>query len=806
MIMPGAPRIEFGAAPAASSPLVVLARLAIFVILSAEPGRAASAEWTGAADANWATPGNWTATPVPGSGDTATFDLTNNGHTTISLGAGVTIRNLVFSRADAPYTIGAGATGSETLTLNHGGSVMLANCWPDTQHDARINSAVVLGTDAGTASYNLACQFGGYQLILSGNISGGTGGTAGTKTLNLGNSDGSTIVDGIIGGGGGTIAVTLNGFVDLFGTNTFTGPLVVNSGGIYVAKVNDSGTAGPLGAGTLAVQLGGDLIYLGTTASSTKKFTLSGYAAFSLGGDPSNELTLSGVIDGSGSLTKWGRGTLVLTGANTYSGGTGVNWGLLRVSGAGTLGNGGGYLALAPGAKVEMYGTNQTVSNLTGDGGNIVNNSTGTSVLTVTNGTGTFAGVMADTDNSSNGLLALTHSGTGTLTLTGANTYSGATSITAGVVVLSGDGTLGNTTGTTTVGGGATLALSSVSAGAEAVRISGAGAAGCNGVLTGSDATFAGLLQLGADSTVAADSGSFELTNTGIITGATCKLTLTGAGHGSLAGVIGTTTGTVTKTGGGTWTLSGANTFTGALTVSAGTLAVPVVNNASSVGPLGNSATAVTLSGGTLEYTGASATSTKAFTLATNGGFQIDNATTRLTLGGVVAGTGATLTKTGGGDGSHLSPGGTASGLPLCGMWCEPSDTATSPLGCSGTPRRDHLDARVGDAKAHHVLADDDRAVVGRARLPEDLGRVGGRVARRDDVAVGREPGLGDREQAAGLRGVGVVVEDRAVRGRGGEHRVDVARHCRHLVDQQVRAGGRFLDRLRILGIARQHD
>jgi autotransporter-associated beta strand protein len=80
----------------------------------------------------------------------------------------------------------------------------------------------------------------------------------------------------------------------------------------------------------------------------------------------------------------------------------------------------------------------------------------------------------------------------------------------------------------------------------------------------------------------------------------------------------------LTKAGTGTLVLTGNNTFSGALTVQEGTLSIPTINNASSNGTLGNSAGAVTLGGattsGTLEYTGATALSTKPFALAAGGG------------------------------------------------------------------------------------------------------------------------------------------------------------------------------------------
>src|SRR5262249_18549578 len=62
--------------------------------------------------------------------------------------------------------------------------------------------------------------------------------------------------------------------------------------------------------------------------------------------------------------------------------------------------------------------------------------------------------------------------------------------------------------------------------------------------------------------------------NTGTITGSGFGLTLAGAGNGTISSIIGTGTGTLTKNGVGTWTLSGENTYTGATTVNGGSLII----------------------------------------------------------------------------------------------------------------------------------------------------------------------------------------------------------------------------------------
>ena len=133
-------------------------------------------------------------------------------------------------------------------------------------------------------------------------------------------------------------------------------------------------------------------------------------------------------ISNSGGLTKLGQGTLTLTGNNTYTGGTFLNFGTLALGSTGAIAAGsnltfgGGTLQFSP-ANTKDY----TAS---------IKNNTGTISIDTNFQDVTFAGAL---DNSNTG--GLTKLGQGTLTLKGVNTYTGSTAVSAGTLAISGGST-----------------------------------------------------------------------------------------------------------------------------------------------------------------------------------------------------------------------------------------------------------------------------------------------------------------------------------------------------------------------------
>jgi len=385
-------------------------------------------------------------------------------------------------------TTGYTLTGG-TLTLGSGATVQTTA----TATTETINTTLALTADGSifdtAAGTNLTAK------AITGNFAFTKQG-AGTLTLNTGNSARTsgavTLTGGVLSLGvttalgaaglplnlnGGTLDMAVSSANNTFGYNTTVGGTATITGtrGTLGGGVTD--TLGTLSIGSYQLNIAGGA----NVNSGTAKFN---FGSVNLTGSPTivisnpaaggtTQLSLGAITDNGNSVTLNGNGNFVQSGpwtgtgglttaatysgiatlsqTNGYSGGTVINGGTVTVSGAGNLGAGTGALAVnnpttgAGTAVVLNLNSAQTIGSLSGA---IATPTSGTNTATINlNG---FASILTDTQTTATsfgGVLAgsggLTLSGAGgALTLTGANTYGGATTITNGTLILAGNGSL----------------------------------------------------------------------------------------------------------------------------------------------------------------------------------------------------------------------------------------------------------------------------------------------------------------------------------------------------------------------------
>ena len=191
-----------------------------------------------------------------------------------------------------------------------------------------------------------------------------------------------TVAAAIRDNAGGASAPTMagSGTLVLSGTNTFSGNTLVNSGTLVLANPQSLpqstlvANGGAVGFGGLGSAMLGGLAGPGTLALAN---SASSALALSVGNNSANT-TFSGMLQGPGSLTKVGSGTLLLSGPNTYTGPTTISQGKLVVDGwltnsavsvnGGTLGGSGNLSSITvnPGGTLAP-GDSQGVLNLSGN-------------------------------------------------------------------------------------------------------------------------------------------------------------------------------------------------------------------------------------------------------------------------------------------------------------------------------------------------------------------------------------------------------------------------------------------------------
>jgi fibronectin-binding autotransporter adhesin len=468
---------------------------------------AESAVWEGDVNGNWdinpdadgsAGTFNWKTSVAgtdtryaqgPVNTDQVTFNGSATGTSAVNLTTTLTPLNvLVDNPASKPYTFaGTGKLSGETaLVKSNDGTLILAN---PTPYDHSGGTTILLGTlqlgdgttpGLGRIGGPIFIDGFGSKLVLDrpedltlSNVLGGSGGIVkkGTSTLTLdaantftgdfiiskgslaaaaGNSLGSgTVLLGDAATGSDAVSLVLNNRADvtnnIFVTTDGTGTATLAASNTGTGTTNPATFGGSVTLDrptTLRNDIAGDLLsFTGAITGNVGTLTIEGGQVVSLQ-SLSNNFTGDVAVTGAGTVLQAG----LTTGSEFIPDTADVDLAagsFLRLSGAGT--------------------TNETIAGLTGSG-TVQRTVTGLKVLVVGSGdaSSTFDGLFTATA----GVLGLTKTGAGTLTLTAANTYAGSTTINGGTLEVNGSITsLALPTGGTLAGSGTVGAISATGTG-----------------------------------------------------------------------------------------------------------------------------------------------------------------------------------------------------------------------------------------------------------------------------------------------------------------------------------------------------
>lgn len=385
--------------------------------------------------------------------------------------------------------IGSGSTSQGTLTIANGGTVNVNSTGGSVTLGGSVGSQGTLNIGAAAASPAAAAgTLNATNVVFS---------TGATGTINFNHTSNNYVfAPGIQGTGPGTVNF-LAGTTILSGNNTYAGATNISAGataqfgnggttgliagnvtnnGAMVVKlsslsttyggvISGNGTFEQAGTGTLT--LSANNTYTGLTKISSGTLQLgNGSTTGTVAGNIENNshlsfnrsgtFTFSNLISGTGDVTKTGSGTMTLSAANTYTGGTSVSQGTLRLGASDRLASTGS-LFIFGGAIFDLGGFSQTVGAFSGPGTAAI----GTGSLTFGNNLDrTFQGLIT-------GSGSFIKQGTGSFTMTANNSaYTGTTTVNNGLLAVNGNlsnsattvntnGTLGGTgtVGTTTVNG-----------------------------------------------------------------------------------------------------------------------------------------------------------------------------------------------------------------------------------------------------------------------------------------------------------------------------------------------------------------
>lgn len=513
-----------------------------------------------------------------------------NGTTTGTLGSGNVVNNavLAFNRSDT-LTVSNNISGTGSLAQNGTGSLVLSGANSYTGNTVISSGIVSVSSNGNLGGAGSNIQLAGGTLQTTGSFSTGRTVDLQANSSIFTNAATTLTVSGVVSGAGALTKAGAGALV-LSGNNSYTGNSVISNGTLSVSSNAN------LGGAASNIQLAGGTLQ--TTATFSTLRTISLLADSTISTDAATTLVVDGVVSNSGKLTKAGAGTLVLTavltGANTYSGGTTISAGTLQigVGGAtGTLGSG----------------------NVVNNAALVFNRADAITVANAISGTG-----------------SLTQNGADALTLTGALTYSGTTTVGRGSIIL-GDATNSVTLpGNASVTGG-NLAVANGSLGSGTITVAN-GQSVVVGLTAGLNAT-AGSATINSDGTTsfqnAGSAGTSVINSTGLLdfadtsTAASATISLTGGAIGQLRDSASGGSATFTVGVGSSLTLGGASTLsTARVVLNAGTLNISTHNLGNVVAGSVEGNGDIGLGGNTLEAGGNNRSTTYSGVMSGTGGLE----------------------------------------------------------------------------------------------------------------------------------------------------------------------------------------
>jgi autotransporter-associated beta strand protein len=409
------------------------------------------------------------------------------------------------------------------------------------------DNAYVVGNGAGANGLVAVTQ--NNAVCFSLHIGGNGSATADKVSVNSGGA--LTVNDTIYVGdqNNGTLEINSGGTVQAWnvqlgntvGSTTYTGNLSLNGGTLKTCEVDPGGgTPGNWTSGGSCTWSGGTVQAIGTLNFAVPATIGAGGATIDSNGFT---CTVSGLLSGNGGLTKLGTGTLTLTASNTYSGDTKISGGNIALSNANALQN--------STLDYNSYGGTLSFGTLTGAA---LGGLKGSQALSLTNASSAAVQLQVGGNGQStsysgalSGAGSLTKAGTGTLTLTASNAFSGAVNFNGGLI----------------------------------------NAASLNNLGSGSALTFnGGGLQFGGIYDPSTRTMTFQSGGATLDTNGKIIILANPIGNGGAGGL--------TKAGSGILTLNAANTYTGDTIVSSGTLELTSAGQISAASDISTSATTAT--------------------------------------------------------------------------------------------------------------------------------------------------------------------------------------------------------------------